>query len=501
MDKFFSSRNTIILSIVVFLIFFVYRIALIFYPTPDVGGVEGNIIYFIQRILDGQALYTDPAQPPYAIAQYPPLYYHIVSAAARIAGVGPDDVYSIFITGRIISLLLNIGLIVIVFFIARKIYFISFSRSLLVSVASFIFLDITSFARPDSLYHFFFMLTLYILLKSFRDKEEGRDIGKTAIIYLAIFSIITFFSKQTGIILFVINFSWLAFLKEYRKLFMYLGFCLGTLTIFLIGIQSLFGMHSFLKNTIIGINNGISFGWYRGVFINSFYLGIGLLFLSLFIAVLFIIRKESRLLLRLSGFTLLLLFVFLNGIGLKLGSSPGYLTEWWTLLFVLVAFYWSVLVKKISGIGKGLPAIVVCATMTIKLLLISATLIKTIKISFSPDKMDAYRGEKDVAGLVKSKMLPGEKYVVFTNLYTPESFISNFLFRHAVVPQFEIVALSTYPQKKYDYSRLEQELQNGDIKWMLMEKPNSTKVFFAINLDKYVLTDSVGPFSLYRFKP
>ena len=501
MDKLFSSRNTIILSIVVFLIFFAYRLALIFYPTPDIGGVEGNIIYFIQRILDGQPLYTDPAQPPYAIAQYPPLYYHIVSTTARIAGVGPDDVYSIFITGRIVSLLLNIGLIVIVFFIARKIYFISFSRSLLMSVVSFIFLDITSFARPDSLYHFFFMLTLYVLLKAFRDKEEGRDISKTAIIYLASLSVITFFSKQTGIILFLVNFSWFAFLKEYRKLFMYLGVCLGVLTIFLIGIQFLFGIDLFLKNTIIGINNGISFGWYRGIFINSFYLGFGLLFLPLFIAVLFIIRRESRLLLRLSGFTLLLFFVFLNGIALKLGSSPGYLTEWWTLLFVLAAFYWPVITKKFSAITKELPAIVVGAIMILKISLISTTLIKTIGVAFSSNKMYTYRSEKDVARLVENKMLPGEKYVVFTNLYTPESFISNFLFRHAVVPQFEIVALSTYPQKKYDYSGLEQGLQNGDIKWMLMEKPNSTKVFFAIKLDKYVLTDSAGPFSLYRFKP
>jgi hypothetical protein len=79
--------------------------------------------------------------------------------------------------------------------------------------------------------------------------------------------------------------------------------------------------------------------------------------------------------------------------------------------------------------------------------------------------------------------------------------MSNFLFRHAVMPQLEIVTMSAYPQQRYDYADLHNRLQDGSIGWMLKKEKETAFRFYDIPLGKYVLADSMNNFYLYRYKP
>ena len=144
-----------------FLIFLLYRILLIKTVQTDLGGIENAVVYFIQRSLAGISIYTDPELAPYSINQYGPLYYMLAHFAGSIAGTDPDDVLSVFMLNRTISLVLNILYVSVIILIASHIFSLGTRKSMAAAVICFIFLEITSFARTDSLKHFLIFLSIY----------------------------------------------------------------------------------------------------------------------------------------------------------------------------------------------------------------------------------------------------------------------------------------------------------------------------------------------------
>jgi hypothetical protein len=497
--KIVSEKNACLLFSGIFVIYLLYRCIAVFITHPDAGGVEGNVVYFIQRLLDGQTLYSDPELPPYAIAQYSPFYYYLVYGIARVFGVRADDVYNVYATGRIVSLVLNLAFVGLVYKVCRQLYKVRASRSFIAAVAAFIFLEITSFARPDSLYHFFFLLTLYYFLLTTKIQEEGNR-GSLFIIITGIIVVFAVFSKQTAIVLPVIIGGWWMVKKEHKNFLLFAVASVLTATVLTAFMYKYEGA-AFFRNVVGGINNGISLGWYSQVVLMPMAKSFGLPLFIAFIMVLWIVKNDSSKMLRQSGFVLLLLFVFLNGIGLKMGAGPGYFTEWWTWLFVLLAYYWPVIVSAFKIFRVPLPALVVLAVALLKLYMIITPIIEKSNALSSSGLMYPYQSQVALAKLMKSKLQPGDTFVVFTFFYTPDSYLSNLLFRHAVIPQMEIVSLSTYPDKRYDYSDFKKRMNDGSIPWMLMRSKDSSRQFYDISLDKYEKTDSLNGFTIYHYKP
>lgn len=496
LSGFFSAKTIYYTGLTVFLFYFLYRVLLLFYPHPDSGGVEGNVVYFIQRILDHQPLYPDPEQAPFAIAQYGPLYYYLVAAIGRITGTGAAEVQDIFLTGRFVSLVLNVVMMLVVFRICRNVFSVSIRAAITAAVTSFIFLTITSFARPDSLYHVFSLGSIGFLLKA-----EKTGYKKGILLLSAFLAVMALFTKQTGVVLPLITGSWLIWNKKYRQLFLYSFIYLVATGAALMIIDQAESLTAWYRNTIQGVNNGISPGWYLVNFLKQLFYGPGIVLIPAFFLIIVLVRNERRNVHQLSGYILIMLFLMLNLIGLKLGSVPGYLTEWWVMLFVLLAVYWPIITKAFTVVQKQLPAAVALTVLLIKMTGVLAQLQEKWQAARSPQRLAAFRKEEEVAQRVLALLNKDESYTVFTNLYTPESYLSNLLFRHALVPQLEIVSLSTYPQKRYDYSALRNGLQQGTIRLMLVkDKANATR-FFDISLDKYVLIDSVNNVYLYQYKP
>lgn len=469
---------------------------LIFYPQPDAGGVEGNIIYFVQRLLDGQPPYTDPELPPYAIAQYSPLYYYIVAGISNLLDFSADDFLPLYMVSRSISLFLNLLFIAIVFLTARNIFNVPSHKSICAAVAAFIFFEITSFSRPDSLNHVFFLLTLYVFMEGLKTGWQN----KMTILITALLASVALFCKQTSFILPFIIGSWLLYTKKIKEAVLFGLVYLLAVLFFIFPVYLSGDLEAFYKNIIQGINNGISFSWFRSVILGDFYFSFGLLFVSASLLVFYQLRKENGELQKFAFFMMTGLFILLNAIAIKNGSNPGYFTEWWSLLFILVAYSWPQLSKAASVIDIRIPASIVVFVFLIKMVKLEfplRTLLSAPKTSIG----EQYKKEKEIARYITNQLSPTDKYCVFTNYNTAESYLSNILFRQAVAPQMDIIGLAAYQYKKYDYSDLNAAFTDGRLKWMLMRTTGQQKQFFDIKLDKFELDTTMNGFNIYKYQP
>ena len=492
----FSGRFITAISLFSFLIYLLYRVMLIFYPQPDAGGVEGNIIYFVQRLLEGQSLYTDPELPPYAIAQYSPLYYYIVAGVSDLFGFSADDLLPLYMVSRSVSLFLNLLFIVIIFLTARNIFNVPSNKSICAAVAAFIFLEITSFSRPDSLNHVFFLLTLYVFMGGLITERQN----KKTILIAALLSSVALFSKQTSFILPVIIGSWLLYTKKTRETILFGLVYLLAVLFFIFPVYLNGDLGYFYKNVVQGINNGISVSWFRGVILADFYFAFGLLFVPAYLVILYRMKREKEELQQFTLFAMVVLFVLLNAIAIKNGSNPGYFTEWWSLLFILIAYSWPQLSKAASAIDIQIPASIVVFVFLIKVIKLEFPL-RTMLSAPKTGIGEQYKKEKEIAGYITHQLSPTDKYCVFTNYNTAESYLGNMLFRQAVAPQMDIIGLAAYQYRKYDYSDLNAAFTDGRIKWMLMRTTGPQKQFFEIKLDKFELDTTMNGFNIYKFQP
>lgn len=490
----FSDRSITVVSFFLFLVYFIYRIILIFYQHPDAGGVEGNIIYFIQRLLDGLPIYTNPERAPYAIAQYSPLYYYLVAGASKLIGLTSDDILSIYMVSRSISLFLNIIFIFIIYLTANRAFSVSKEKSISVAIAAFIFLEITSFSRPDSLNHVFFFLTLYVFMNGIK---TGKPV-KPTIIFTAMLAAVSVYCKQTSFLLPVIIGIWLLYRKMIIELLLFSFFYLVLTMVFILPVYINGELGVFYSNVVQGINNGISLTWFRSVILSDYYFSFGLLFVPTCIIVLYQLKKETNELLRFSYFLMIVLFVLLNIVSLKNGSNPGYFTEWWSLLFILLAYIGPQLTKAVSAIDKRIPAGIILFVFIIKAIEIEWPLRKMLT---SISDSQSFKKDKEVADYILGKLPSDSRHTVFTNFNTADSYLSNILNKQVVAPQMDIIGLSTYAYKKFDYSDLIKSFKDGRIKWMLMRALGPQKQFFDIDLNKFELDTTMNGFNIYKYRP
>jgi hypothetical protein len=218
--------------------------------------------------------------------------------------------------------------------------------------------------------------------------------------------------------------------------------------------------------------------------------------------VFFVYRKRpASELLRFAMFAMVFLFLFLNAIALKNGSNPGYYTEWWTMLFILTAYYWPDLEAVVPGKHRIIPAALVILVLAIKLMLLAKPIYK-MTIENPPARMIAnYREEQKIATELITQLKPGDRYVIFPNFYTADSYLSSLLFRHMSMPQMDIIVLAAYPQKTYNYNEFVSRLKTGGFRWVLTRISGPQQQFFDIPLSNYEWQKTIGGFNIYQFKP
>lgn len=491
-----SERFFTITICLAFIAFFAYWFSLLFIKSPNIAGVENSTIYFVQRILNGADLYTNPEEPPYSIAQYGPLYYYLVAGIAKVVGIEPDQVLELFMLNRIISLLLLLSISFSVFFIARKIFGSSLRRSRFVFAAVFIFLEISSFARADSLSNATFFLSLYLFL--FSEESIGRK-RFYLLVLSGVIATIAVFAKQSAATLLIFCSCVFIISKKYKSLLLYIAASLSTAALLLLVFLKTTPISIVFMNTVLGANNGINITVYLDYIVQEFLATQGLLWIIAMVLVVHTLGKEKKNTYRIISFLIVGQFVFSAIAAMKDGSSTNYFTEWWVLVILGVGLCWEHFVRMASSIDKRLLYFLLIVVILTRVTTIIQPVYDIFSSTAYKKREQKFQTEQKIAGFIQ-KHSDQKPFLVFNNLFSPDSYLNNLLFREAVMPQTDIIVLATYYRKVFDYSKFRNQINKGAIRYIVLDKTGPVAGFFKMDYSNYQTVAVIDNYQILEYK-
>jgi len=295
---------------------------------PDLGGFERNVIWGIQRIMSGRALYTNPENLPFSFVQYMPLYYELLAFLGKLFSIQPGDAHGVYRLARILNLMISLGFSGIVFFTSFRRFKVPLFLAGTFAILSFLVSDtFTISGRPDSLKAFFLILQVFVLSKS-----NGLKL-RYKMVTAFLLSLCCFLCKQDGIVAFGILPLAFLFGAEWKNLGIYVvgaGLVLASGLIFL---QWNYGDY-FFANTVGGLKNGISLSWFMSVFRGYFGLYVILFAPALMLAFEFAYEKNREL--RVLAAAMFVVFFPSLLASLKFGSGVNYFQESLLISCILV---------------------------------------------------------------------------------------------------------------------------------------------------------------------
>ncbi|MEK6479035.1 hypothetical protein WJR50_15920 [Catalinimonas sp. 4WD22] len=471
----YAARNgfKLIIALVLlgFLATLILRIVLIFTFIPDLGGVESNVIYSIQRILDGYPLYMDPSSPPYSITQYTPIYYFIIYGFGRLFQIGANDVESVYVLSRSVSLIFNLGFAYLSALIFGNIFKGNRWMSVVVFAFAFVFLDEESYSRPDSLYNLMVMATIYVILLFLR--EDVKPKKERFLILASLLTIFTIYVKQSGIFLPVLLvFFVLVYCQNIRWTLISLGTMLASFTALLFLFTG--GNYvPFIQNVIEGVNNGISLRWFaERILIEHFQKERFVNIVGISLAIYWLIKGESQQL-KFLGLAMLGSFMFAVITGVKIGAAPNYFTEFIALTIIATLVFLQKYDKLFYQEKTSLQESPENFKILFYLVLVGMTLLPRLAgkvdteiIKAQPHILgsEGYQKNKAIADYMynEQNIKPGEQVFITTHVH---DYLNKFMYRNAIFPQKEIVYRN--PEEVFDYSEFKEDLQNGDVKYII----------------------------------
>lgn len=490
-------------SVACFLAMMVLRITIVQSVSTDLAGMEQNVVYAVQKLLDGDKLYSSPASLPFSITQYTPLYYYLCGYTAKVAGLDPLlDIHGIYIAGRAWSVIFNILLVVAVFMTARKLG-LGLHVSAIAALGSFILLFRHDFSiRSDSLHDALVIWSFYFFISHLQGGHRGRiSIYSIAAVILAFLGA---FSKQSGIQAPLILLAFLAFTGDFKGLFrngVLVVVAGGCLTLFFYLIYG----DLFFANVIGGIANGVKVEWFiKYILTGSFFIKIfpmimAVVFLSLYKGFIFKNTLDSRFL----AFSALGAFFFATVTALKMGSSIQYYTVFQTLAVVFIFYYF--FRKDFDWVHlKGMTRNAVLVAFSFLFLLnVYMQFRKNIPLEYR--NRDAIESQNSTAlqvvSFLNGQLQPGE--YVFANLGVERYGITNALFRNCAVPQLDIFQASTIPLAIFDYDYFEQCMSDGTIRYVIESDPPHPYIIsdrYKQLRDNYRLVRVIDRYSIFEYQ-
>jgi 4-amino-4-deoxy-L-arabinose transferase-like glycosyltransferase len=170
-----------IASIVVYVVVAVLRMRYRF----ELEWLEGGSVVQVRRLVDGQSLYVRPSIS-FVPGNYPPLYFYVSAAAAKVFGVG-------FFSLRLVSFTASIGVLVLIAVLVRyetRIWWAAVAASGLFAACYRIGGAWFDVARVDSLFLFLVIAAIYAA-------RMARSWPPIAL--AAIFVVLAAFTKQNAI--------------------------------------------------------------------------------------------------------------------------------------------------------------------------------------------------------------------------------------------------------------------------------------------------------------
>lgn len=446
--------------------------------TLDTGGFDLNVMQATLRIVDGTPLYGDPERPPFAIVQYGPLHMVLVGSTCRMLGLTAADVQGTYVVTRIIVLFLNLVACVVLYRIGRS---IGISAVLSIGMSAFFFANLAVFyyARPDSLYILFFLLHVLAFLRWLRTPTEER--GWMDLLPVACYAALALFTKQTGLIAFLLSGGFLLLRRQWKDLVHLTVWSFLFVALGLVLLHTQGGLTNAYKNMVLGVANGITLDWLIATFMSKYMLiGIGWTLIGLFVAWRTRQEKTDATTRYLAwGVVVCLGWAMLTG--LKAGMNLNYFTEHFVFA-VLLAMHWMSVDPSRAWMRR-----VVLLYLPGLALLRAAMYFSAFEVTrYYADEPDAYAAEVEMASAIAPLLPEGDYFFLLDRGYT-----ELFLPYHTLLDQKDIISTSG-DHLRLDHSDFFELLDAGRVPFIATIDPDSVPRFEGRSFAHYRLWATFG---------
>lgn len=451
--------------IVLFFITLLLRALLAGYYNNNLGGIEPNVIYGIQRILMGQPLYQNPATNTYAVIQYTPFHYYFVAGIAKIVGIHGLNVRGIYMLCRILAILFNLLMIAAAAIIIRSMGF-AWKHSLLFAMPVFMVLTSHFYTRGDSMYLLLFVAAVYFLTAY---SKKGQ---LPYLLLAALSSALCVITKQTGMLAVGILGFCLLFVE--RKILHTLLYAAVTFTFALV-FMYLFtagDWHSFYLNGYMGLKNGTDLSFLYNIFISPFFLDLVPFYVLGGIMVWAAVNQITDKTFRILAYGAALSFLFGVVTGLKIGSSNNYLTEFLVLAIMALpsllesdasnkvlftAFRFSLTVRKYAWFAFFV--LITSKTMGLFTAVFIDKSFKNYRSEYANEEL-MYTYFKD-----ELKIKNGEHI-----FFTERRFLDNLFFEYSILPVKDVTTqVYLANPATFDYSGFRSGMNNGLVNYIVTD--------------------------------
>jgi hypothetical protein len=448
----------------------------------DIIGEEMNVLFSIQRILLGHPLYESPAAPPYAIAQYSPLYYYLVTVIATIGRIYADDVLSIAAIARAVSVVMASMLVFVIYRFAMRRLGSSAANAF---VATAFLVGITAnwyfVIRPDGLATLLTMSAFYLV--------ASPHLTRRGLIGASVLCVAAVFAKQNG---FFAGSVVILFLM-YRRLWREAGIAAATMLLAaVVGLALLsFTGPAIRANLVDGLNNGVAvraalMTTYRPVF----YWLAPLIAFGL-AAVPRLLRKTSPSSDNLLAIAVVVSFAMSTVTALKRGSAENYFNE-----FAILAVLAFLSVYCRQG-GEAAARIDSTTRMAFTVYAASLLLVRA--------------GHQVYTTYLYHRVSPETR---LTSQMPPASFTCNRVAGHRYIIGFAVGLSNVCPDRMIfpeqaladaaqrrelvDYSQFSRDLSAGRVQFIIMKNGEEPRQFLRHKLDGFVPLRRFAYYTVYE---
>lgn len=489
-------------TIVLFLITLFLRIELVGYYNNNLGGIETNVIYGIQRLLLGQPLYQDPASGSYAVLQYTPLYYVVAAHCATLLHIHALDVQGIYSLCRVLALAFNLLTILIAAGIIRG-WGISWLWSLTCALPVLILLTSHYYTRGDSMHLLFFVAAAGCYVSFLRRAH------RPWLLAAALSSAACIMTKQSGVLAVgIIGCS--LFFSRGRYLQAITFGILAMLFCFALAMLCTGGdLYGLYRNACLGLKNGTDFSYLYQLFISQFYTDmVPCYLLAAAMAWMGTAKiKDNSYSFLVTGIVMSWFFAVITGV--KNGSSNNYFVEFLTLLIIALPclFQHAASNKRLLRLPRYDLTVRSLGCIALFILVTSKTLgfftAMYLDKSIRNNSAEYAHEEQLYNYFINNLHLQKGEHILFTE----RNFLDNLFIEYSVMPTKDVVS-ETYlaDHTTFNYSAYEAGQNNGLVRYIVadarkkdMDRWHEQIPFMHPDMTKFDrMVDTCG-YSIYRY--
>jgi hypothetical protein len=475
----------------------VIAVAGILSRTPDIGGVEPNVIFVIERVVAGYPLYEDPEEPPFSVTQYSPLYYLLTARIVTMLRIDPrEDVWRVYAVARSVSFVAWLLTAVVVYVLCVRVLNLSAFVGFVLAGVTIIVTAINGIAaRPDSVARLMIVTGLLCYLASDVSKSKRRKYPLLAAAVSAV--VVGIWAKQTAAPMLLI----IGILSVVRKRWTDLGsialLSVGTCLVFYYGLlSSLGGARAIYQNVVRGaFACGIHIEWFGNV-LAVFPFMYGAL-IAMFVATVYVYfaqpGKWSRDVTSLIVSASILLALF-SVAAMRYGIWINHAYEAIIFMMLGIATFWTRHAEdsgsSLMSFGSAAAAIAYVALHS--LAYTALILYQNHTFVWHPERDWPQVGTQErVVQVLRTELdrYPGSQVFAY---WVP--YVNLRLFDRAVMPQVELVGACTYRRKTFRYDRFVEGVKSREIRFLVARRALIPESYAGADLTTFETITQIGDY-------